>query len=65
MPQRHRHMRVPANGHREEGSSSRLYLTDDERRGPVRIESSVRHVGRVVRTLESCTSHADFVARKQ
>lgn len=55
-------MHVPTDGHLEDGSAIRLYLTDDERRVPVRIESSVRHVGRVVLTLESCNSHGDLLA---
>lgn len=58
-------MQVPGDDHLEDGSSIRLYLTDDERRVPVRIESSVRHVGRVVLTLESSTGPGDLLARRR
>lgn len=58
-------MQVPGDDHLEDGSSIRLYLTDDDRRVPVRIESSVRHVGRVVLTLESPASHGGPVAGRQ
>lgn len=46
-------MRVPEGPHVSEGSVIRLYLTDDAWRVPVRIESSVRILGRVVFQLES------------
>jgi hypothetical protein len=46
-------MRVPEGAHVPDGGIIRLYLTDDAWRVPVRIESSVRVLGRVVFTLES------------
>lgn len=44
--------------YRDKGGSIRLFLTDDERRIPVRIESSVPMLGRMVMTLVSHTSGA-------
>ncbi len=46
-------MQVPQGPHVADGSTIRLYLTDDVWRIPVRIESSVRILGRVVFSLES------------
>jgi hypothetical protein len=46
-------MRVP-DSRVNEGGSIRIYLTDDARRTPVRIESSARVLGRVVFVLETC-----------
>jgi hypothetical protein len=46
-------MVVPQGQHVSEGSTIRLHLTDDTWRIPVRIESSVRILGRVVFQLES------------
>jgi hypothetical protein len=51
-------MQVPQGQHVSAGSIIRLYLSDDTWRVPVRIESSVRILGRVVFSLESCNRHA-------
>jgi hypothetical protein len=51
-------MQVPQGPHVSDGSVIRLHLTDDQWRIPVRIESSVRMLGRVVFSLESTNRHS-------
>jgi hypothetical protein len=51
-------MQVPQGPHVSDGSTIRLHLTDDVWRIPVRIESSVRVLGRVVFSLESSNHRA-------
>lgn len=51
-------MKVPQDGHVSGNGVIRLYLTDDAWRVPVRIESSVRVLGRVVFQLESSNRHS-------
>jgi hypothetical protein len=51
-------MKVPQDGHVSGDGVIRLYLTDDAWRVPVRIESSVRVLGRVVFQLESSNRHS-------
>jgi hypothetical protein len=50
-------MRVPNDDHVSDGGLIRLFLTDDAWRIPVRIETSVRIVGRVVLQLEASNRH--------
>lgn len=47
-------MRVQDGNHYEGGGTIRIHLSDDARRVPVRIESSIKLVGKVVLSLESC-----------
>lgn len=47
-------MQVQDGNHYEGGGVIRINLSDDARRVPVRIESSVKLVGKVVLSLESC-----------
>lgn len=47
-------MQVQDGNHYEGGGVIRIHLSDDARRVPVRIESSVKLVGKVVLSLESC-----------
>lgn len=55
-------MQVHDGGHYGGGGVIRIHLTDDSWRIPVRIESSLRLLGRVVLELRSCNRHVTGVA---
>lgn len=55
-------MQVHDGGHFGGGGVIRIHLTDDAWRVPVRIESSLRLLGRVVLDLRSCNRHVGGVA---
>jgi len=55
-------MQVHDGGHFGGGGVIRIHLTDDSWRIPVRIESSLRLLGRVVLDLKSCNRHVGGVA---